>query len=386
MIQPACNVIHPVPSHILTVFTEDKQVVNIELDSNATVNYIKLVAVQHFNFQISTNSQLSNLADGITKLPAVGEIMETFFRNGWKVQFKAVVVKNLHTDIIGGTVFLQDNAVQQDFKTNTILVHGKFEVPATNPAVIMPIVPQNHLCQITCAKTLLPNQSIHLSVPFPDNHVVAGESCQQQSTVDWPELQLCTVSVGKINISNSSAQPILLGKEITAIQIRPTTNIPQPTEAHMLHASNQPASSLPDNDMQTTTIPKDAVSIIQAAHSTYAQVFNKDLRTGYNEAFGPHVCRLNWAGDTRPAANQVRMVRYSHNLKQLHQAVCDELPHQGVLGIPQQAGINVQFVCPSFLRRKPKAKAKPNHLLTKDDVRLVVNFSPVNDHLKNIPS
>ena len=146
----------------------------------------------------------------------------------------------------------------------------------------------------------------------------------------------------------------------------------------MPHASNQPASSLPDIDMQTTTIPKDAVSIIQAAHSTYAQVFNKDLRTGYNEAFGPHVCRLNWAGDTRPAANQVRMVRYSHDLKQLHQA--------GVLGIPQQAGINVQFVCPSFLRRKPKAKAKPNHLLTKDDVRLVVNFSPVNDHLKNIPS
>ena len=385
-IQPSCNVIHPVPSHILTVFTEDKKVVNIELDSNATVNYIKLAAAQHFNFKISPNSQLSTLADGITKLPAVGEIMETFFRNGWKVQFKAVVVKNLHTDLIGGTVFLQDNAVQQDFKTNTILVHNKFRVPATNPAVIMPIVPQNHLCPISCAKTLLPNQSIHLSVPFPENHVVAVESCQQQSTVDWPEPQLCTVSAGKVNINNNSSQPILLGKEIKAIQIRPTMSIPQPTEASMPQASNQPVSSLPDIAMQMDTIPKDAISIIQAAHTTYADVFNKDLHTGYNGAFGHHVCRLNWAGDTRPAANQVRMVSYSHDLKQLHQAVCDELTHQGVLGIPQQAGINVQFVCPSFLRRKPKAKAKPNHLLTKDDVRLVVNFSPVNDHLKNIPS
>jgi hypothetical protein len=57
-----------------------------------------------------------------------------------------------------------------------------------------------------------------------------------------------------------------------------------------------------------------------------------------------------------------------------------------VLGIPQDHNLNVQFVCPSFLRRKPKAKGKPNHLLTKDDVRLVVNFSPVNEHLKNIPS
>ena len=126
-------------------------------------------------------------------------------------------------------------------------------------------------------------------------------------------------------------------------------SIPQPTEASMPQASNQPVSSLPDIAMQMDTIPKDAINIIQAAHTTYADVFNKDLHTGYNGAFGHHVCRLNWAGDTRPAANQVRMVSYSHDLKQLHQAVCDELTHQGVLGIPQQAGINVQFVCPSFL-------------------------------------
>ena len=384
--QPSCNVIHPVPSHILTVFTEDKQVINIELDSNATVNYIKLAAAQHFKFKISPNSQLSTLADGITKLPAVGEITETFFRNEWQVQFKAVVVKTLHTDFIGGTVFLQDNAVQQDFKTNTILVHSKFRVPATNPAVIMPIIPQNHLCKISCSRTLLPNQSIHLSVPFPDNHVVAVESCQQQSDADWPEPQLCKVYEGRINISNTSEQPILLGKDIKVIQIRPTTNISQPTELSLPQATNKPTNSLPDISMQIEAIPVDAAAIIQAAHTTYATVFNKDLRTGYNGAFGQHVCRLNWAGDTRPAASQVRMVSYSHDLKQLHQAVCDELTHQGVLGIPQEAGINVQFVCPSFLRRKPKAKSKPNHLLTKDDVRLVVNFSPVNDHLKNIPS
>jgi hypothetical protein len=31
-------------------------------------------------------------------------------------------------------------------------------------------------------------------------------------------------------------------------------------------------------------------------------------------------------------------------------------------------------------------KLKPNHMLTTNDVRLVVNLSPLNDHLKNIPS
>ena len=131
---------------------------------------------------------------------------------------------------------------------------------------------------------------------------------------------------------------------------------------------------------------RDAATTIQEAHSSCAAVFGRDLTQEYNGAFGPHVCKLNWAGDTRPQANQVRMVSYSHDLKQLHQAVCDELTQQGVLGIPQNYDVNIQFVCPSFLRRKPRAKNKPNHLLTKDDVRLVVNFSPVNDHLKNIPA
>ena len=43
------------------------------------------------------------------------EIHETFFRNDWQVQLNAIVVKNLHTQAIGGTVFLKNNNIQQDF-------------------------------------------------------------------------------------------------------------------------------------------------------------------------------------------------------------------------------------------------------------------------------
>jgi hypothetical protein len=140
------------------------------------------------------------------------------------------------------------------------------------------------------------------------------------------------------------------------------------------------------NIPSSPTVTPDAAAMLQQAHAQYAQVFNNDLTQGYNGAYGPHTCKLNWASEKRPTADQVRVVSYSHDLKQLHQLVCDELTEQNVLGIPQEHNVNVQFVCPSFLRRKPKAKNKPNHLLTTDDVRLVVNFSPINDHLKNIPS
>ena len=63
----------------------------------------------------------------------------------------------------------------------------------------------------------------------------------------------------------------------------------------------------------------------------------------------------------------------------------DELTDQGVLLIPQQHDIQVQAVCPSFIQRKQRAKNKPEHLLTKDDVRLLINFGPINDKIKPIP-
>ena len=85
-------------------------------------------------------------------------------------------------------------------------------------------------------------------------------------------------------------------------------------------------------------------------------------------------------------AHKVPIVNYNHDLKGVMQEICDELTTQGVLKIPQQHNILVQSVCPSFLKRKRRAADKPKHLLTKDDVRLLINFVPVNNLIKNIPT
>jgi len=214
--------------------------------------------------------------------------------------------------------------------------------------------------------------------------VIAVEPADH-SNKQWPDPQLCTITAGTISITNNTTEPILLGKDIKQIHVRPTT-LPAPPiqgcskpQGAQIHTQEVPI-------LESKSLSSELTAKISALHHQYAEVFDKNLSTGYNGAYGPHTCHLNWAGPTRPTADQVRMVSYSHELKQLHQAVCDELTNNQVLGIPQEHGVNVQFVCPSFLRRKPRAKGKPNHLLTTDDVRLVVNFSPVNDHLKNIPS
>ena len=77
---------------------------------------------------------------------------------------------------------------------------------------------------------------------------------------------------------------------------------------------------------------------------------------------------------------------YNHQLNNLLQEVCDDLTDQGVLAIPQNDKVIVQYVSPCFLRKKQKAKDIPNNELTKKDVRLVVNTVGLSQYLKNIPT
>ena len=120
------------------------------------------------------------------------------------------------------------------------------------------------------------------------------------------------------------------------------------------------------------------------AHEEFKETFDKNLTQGYNNYYGKHECNLNWASNERPTASEVQVPNYDHDLKVLQQEVMDELTDQKVLLIPQEHGIDVQSVCPSFLQRKQRAKGKPKNQLLKSDVRLLINFGPVNEKIKPI--
>ena len=81
----------------------------------------------------------------------------------------------------------------------------------------------------------------------------------------------------------------------------------------------------------------------------------------------------------------MRVPNYNHALRGLQQELMDELTQQNALLIPQEHNNQVQAVCPSFIQRKQRAKSKAEHLLTKDDVRLIINFGPINEKIKPVP-
>ena len=397
-----CSYIKPVPSQILTMFLDsaNKVPIHIDLDSGATLNYVRESEVLKNKFKIHPNGQLSKLGDGVTKMKSIGEIHETFFRNNWEVKFSAVVCRQLTSPFIGGTVFLKQNGIDQDFHRDVIHINNRaVTVQPTDPVSLLPIGPvisaplkvkQNPPQSLFSFKSriLLPGQTEEVKVDQEDGAVVAIEPMETNKNSKWPEPRLQTITNGKLAFKNTSNDPIFLGKEVKQYRVRQTeeASVSDPNfypsytpKLSNIHEDNTPLISVGDH------VPENIKKLINDAHDKFKDVFNKDLSQGYNGSFGQHKCRLNWATSERPLANKVRVPSYDHSLKGVQQDLMDELTDQGVLLIPQQHNISVQAVCPSFIQRKQRARNKPKHSLTKSDVRLLINFGPVNDLIKPVP-
>ena len=376
--KPSFNYIKPVSSQILTVFKDrnNKIPLHIELDSGASINFCEEKAALHHGFKIDHNKQVSKLGDGETIIKSVGEINELFYRNDWSIRYRAVVCKKLSSPFIGGTVFLQDNNMEQDFANNTIkLFNRSITVQPTDPLSLLPTAPvetknekvfkKNKAKFLTFnSKWLLPNQDVYVDVPdsLKQEQLLAVQSCERNKNHKWPLSELKEVKNGKINLVNTSDHPIHLGNEVKRCTLFPLEK-PEPQKSEYYDYRPQ-ILSLKDEDA-TSSIKIDHIScpeakkLIKEAHVLYKDTFNQDLTNGYNNFYGNHLCSLNWASSERPTASKVHVPSYDHDLKVLQQEVMDDLTDQNVLLIPQEHGKFKQYVPVSFRgSRGPKTYPK----------------------------
>ena len=405
---PACGYIKPIPSQILTVFENSKHEnpIHIDLDSGATVNYCTEEEARRRGFKIYPNSQMSKLGDGVTKIKGVGEINVHFYRNKIKLKYSAIVCRELQSPFIGGTPFLKENGIEQDLVKNVIHLHQRqITVQPTDPYSLLPTAPvSSGTSEVkknspnTSPATfhfkrsvLLPEQEIAVPVDKKEGTEVYVEA-GINNNVKWPEPQLKTVTDGKITLHNSKNEPILLGNDAKTYHIKETVFLDENLNEkyYKYRPTNSNISANADNvalgDIKIGKIENEKVRMtLDKAHEKFKDVFNNDLSVGYNNFYGKHECKLNWATSERPSATKVRVPNYEHGLKVLQQEKMDDLTDQGVLLIPQDHGITVQSVCPSFVQRKQRAKDKPKDKLTKDDLRLLINFGPINDLIKPVP-
>ena len=276
-----------------------------------------------------------------------------------KIKFHAVVCKSLTSEAIGGTNFLKENGIEQDFTRDVIYMDNrKISILPTKKTSILPMVPLleqqvNKLqpsSQLLTFKSriLLPDQEISVPVKMTEGSVIAIHPWEQNENMLWPNAQLQTVRNKRIWLKNETTEPIHLGKDVKLCKLS-STEEPQSKPSVYYQYKPQPIT-LRNTQVVPPVISMDNVktaeakNIIYQAHEDYQNIFDKDLTTGYNGFYGKHHCRLNWATNERPTADKVRVPRYNHALKALQQELMDDLTDQNVLLIPQDHNIKVQSV------------------------------------------
>ena len=143
--------IQPVAAQILSAADSDGRPIHIELDSATTVSYITLAEATKRRYHIKPNNQVSHLGDGLTPLKSCGEIDVTIYRNDHPLRFRALVTRHLHCPAIGGTTFLQDNNIKQDFSNNIIhLLGNTCIVPSTRREALLPVLQMSATTCLHC--------------------------------------------------------------------------------------------------------------------------------------------------------------------------------------------------------------------------------------------
>ena len=304
---------------------------HLDLDSGANVSFCRSDECKRRGFKILPNAQLSTLGDGDGKLGSIGEIDETFHRNGWSVRFRALVVPKLIHPLIAGTTFMKDNDVVQYICKGTITVHGgKHTVMSTRKEAIMNISPQPqaaapkmklaHLAQMeTGLKTLLPGQALKVKTQMEDGATVLVEPWHTNTT-DWPGPQLGQVKHGCLEVTNDTQEPILIGKkgEVTTLKVSRTWDSAPPTATQGYYKFTK-IEAVPNGGIQNlekiswgADVDGDLRQLLTSLHIEHAAVFDESLEEGYNGYFGKYECKLNWAGEERPKSNKLRVVNYDH--------------------------------------------------------------------------
>ncbi|CAC5379308.1 unnamed protein product [Mytilus coruscus] len=136
---------------------------------------------------------------------------------------------------------------------------------------------------------------------------------------------------------------------------------------HTSHFSNQ-VSVDPDN-----LLSPDLKTQFNELLRKFSKVFSRNFE-GYNGAIGPFEASVNM-GPVQPPQRKGRMPQYSKNNLVELQNKFDELEWKGVFRKPEDVGISVEYINPSFLVKKASG-----------GFRLVTTFAEVGRYSKPQPS
>jgi hypothetical protein len=353
--------------------------VTLTLDTGAEANMIKAPFARHMGMRIKNTNQTALQADGVTPLEVVGATRVFLTRNGIKLDLDALVVAELDVDILAGTPFMITNDIavrpaksEITIKQSEVITYGVAPTSSTQHAVR----------RVQSTLTVWPGEAVEVKLPaeLQDEEVVAVEPrIDTKHTHGWPSPQMADCISGKIRLANTSHEPQVLLRDEHFCQVSPTADISPPPDLppalpvrilstkvdapYSQNVSIDPGRILPD-DIRTELI---------TATRKYDRVFNPNIK-GYNHASGHFEAIVN-VGPVEPPQRKGRVPQYARNKLVELQSTFNKLEEQGVFMCPEEAGVVVEYVNPSFLVKKSNG----GH-------RLVTAFTEVAKYCKPTPS
>ena len=362
--------------------------VEVLLDTGAELSMIKASSAKRIGATVKKSNQSALQADGMTPLEVVGETRITLTRGGTDLYLEAIIVSDLDVDIIAGIPFMSSNDIavrpsKQEIvmKDREIVSYGESK---NNKRVGNRVRRTQAFVLRAKATTIWPGDFVELDTPteLEGDCVLAVEPRIDMSppgTRNWPQPHILESVGRKIRLLNDTSEPQQLKKNDHVCQVI-LTNSPEITDKLPVEPNIKP-KKLDHDSYHSDKVILDPDNILSSDCREKArqllrdhdEVFSPDL-SGYNGAVGPFEAVVNM-GPVEPPQRKGRLPQYARNKLTELQTKFDELESKGVFKKPEDVGITVEYLNPSFLVKKPSG----GH-------RLVTAFAEVGQYSKPQPS
>lgn len=364
-----------VPSPSFVVYY-NKKPVKITIDTGATSSIIDYNTAKRLNLSILPSKQQARLAD-FSHLQIIGEVFLSLNHGQVDLQMDALVAEGLHCEALVGMPFMKSNFIVIDVPNDCVVVKGKHRIPTIHNNERDPTAYSVH-----CTEKLIylhPGDSIPLETPFGTcgQKLIALEPKPELSGLN-PTVAIC--NDGEFFFTNDSDNIVSIHRNQQLATVH-TVHTPLPDDNASITRKSYPVPNHVIKDAANGVL----IDPDEQWDDNIRQQFKNSV-TEFNDVFDESIGKYNDAsgrvrahitiGSTQPPKSKAIIPSYDSDKLSLMQSIMDDLEAQGVMAKPEDMGIVVEQVSPSFLIPKK----------TPNDFRLVTSFNRLAQYVKPPPS
>ena len=379
---PSTKRVTTCPSPYINVFYFHTPI-KFTVDTGATVNMIHESVANQLGLTISPSTQIATQADGKSEIDIIGEVRFQVTRDNQLLHFEGLVGRKMDTEVLAGIPFIVQNNISIHPARNVVMINDTQYPYGNSSAKACVARVKSFVARCTSkSQTVWPGEFFEASCKVnPGEDADVAVEPHWMATEKAPPIMTKCLK-GTIRLVNDSDHPIQLNKDqhvahvvqsVYPEDIPDTASLSLPTSHQSIKSHSPPNIDLvsinPDEDAEFSSW----TGRYRSLHRDFEHVFS-DSFPGYNGHAGNVKAAVN-VTNCLPPQRKGRIPFYNRDKLVELQHQFDEFERMGVFGKPEDHGINVEYVNPSFLVKKPDG----GH-------RLVTSFGEVAKHCKPAPS